>query len=244
MTQSEENYIKGIYHLSQGGKMSISTNALAGQMETKPSSVTDMIKRLSEKGLVHYKKYQGVHLILFVVDQTLFRQALVHYKKYQGVHLTEKGTHQALTVIRKHRLWEVFLVEKLDFTWDEVHEVAEQLEHIESEKLIDRLDDLLDNPDFDPHGDPIPDKQRRFKTREKKLLSTMPVSGHGICLGVKDSSSSFLKFLDKHHIELGKRVEVLYKEPYDQSMEIQIGKRRLQISHQIASNLYIKPNTV
>ena len=219
MTQSEENYIKGIYHLSQGGKMSISTNALAGQMETKPSSVTDMIKRLSEKGLVHYKKYQGVHL-------------------------TEKGTHQALTVIRKHRLWEVFLVEKLDFTWDEVHEVAEQLEHIESEKLIDRLDDLLDNPDFDPHGDPIPDKQRRFKTREKKLLSTMPVSGHGICVGVKDSSSSFLKFLDKHHIELGKRVEVLYKEPYDQSMEIQIGKRRLQISHQIASNLYIKPNTV
>jgi DtxR family Mn-dependent transcriptional regulator len=219
MTQSEENYIKGIYHLSQGGKMSISTNALAGQMETKPSSVTDMIKRLSEKGLVHYKKYQGVHL-------------------------TEKGTHQALTVIRKHRLWEVFLVEKLDFTWDEVHEVAEQLEHIESEKLIDRLDDLLDNPDFDPHGDPIPDKQGRFKTREKKLLSTMPVSGHGICVGVKDSSSSFLKFLDKPHIELGKRVEVLYKEPYDQSMEIQIGKRRLQISHQIASNLYIKPNTV
>jgi len=217
MTHSEENYIKGIYHLSQGGKTSISTNALAGQMDTKPSSVTDMIKRLSEKGLVHYKKYQGVHL-------------------------TEKGAQQALKVIRKHRLWEVFLVEKLDFSWDEVHEVAEQLEHIESEKLIDRLDDLLDNPDFDPHGDPIPDKQGRFKTREKKLLSTMPVSSHGICVGVVDSSSSFLKFLDKHHIELGKRVEVLDKEAYDQSMEILIGERRLQISHQIASNLYIKPN--
>ncbi len=217
MTHSEENYIKGIYHLSQGGKTSISTNALAGQMETKPSSVTDMIKRLSEKGMVHYKKYQGVLL-------------------------TEKGTRQALKVIRKHRLWEVFLVEKLDFTWDEVHEVAEQLEHIDSEKLIDRLDDLLDNPDYDPHGDPIPDKHGKFKTREKKLLSNMPVSSQGICVGVKDSSSSFLKFLDKHHIELGKRVKVLDREPYDHSMEIEIGDRRLQISHQIASNLYIKPN--
>lgn len=217
MTHSEENYIKGIYHLSQGGKTTISTNALAGQMDTKPSSVTDMIKRLSEKGMVHYKKYQGVHL-------------------------TEKGTRQALKVIRKHRLWEVFLVEKLDFTWDEVHEVAEQLEHIDSEKLIDRLDDLLDNPDYDPHGDPIPDKHGRFKTREKKLLSNMPVSSQGICVGVVDSSSSFLKFLDKHHIELGKQVKVLDREPYDHSMEIEIGDRRLQISHQIASNLYIKPN--
>lgn len=217
MTHSEENYIKGIYHLSQGGKTAISTNAIAGQMETKPSSVTDMIKRLSEKGMVHYKKYQGVYL-------------------------TEKGTRQALKVIRKHRLWEVFLVEKLDFTWDEVHEVAEQLEHIDSEKLIDRLDDLLDNPDYDPHGDPIPDKEGRFKTREKKLLSNMPISSQGICVGVKDSSSSFLKFLDKHHIELGKRVKVLDREPYDHSMEVEIGDRRLQISHQIASNLYIKPN--
>ena len=217
MTHSEENYIKGIYHLSQGGKTAISTNALAGQMETKPSSVTDMIKRLSEKGMVHYKKYQGVHL-------------------------TEKGTRQALKVIRKHRLWEVFLVEKLDFTWDEVHEVAEQLEHIDSEKLIDRLDDLLDYPDYDPHGDPIPDKDGRFKIREKILLINMPIFGEGICVGVKDSSSSFLKFLDKHHIELGKPVKVLDKEPYDHSMEIEIGGQRLQISHQIASNLYIKPN--
>ena len=217
MTHSEENYIKGIYHLSQGGKKAISTNALAGQMETKPSSVTDMVKRLSEKDLVHYKKYQGVRL-------------------------TEQGTLEALKVIRKHRLWETFLVEKLDFSWDEVHEVAEQLEHIESEKLIDRLDALLDFPDYDPHGDPIPDKHGRFKTRDKKLLSTMQVPSQGICVGVKDSSASFLKFLDRNHIALGREIQILEKEPYDQSMHVQIGGHTLRISHQIASNLYVKPN--
>lgn len=216
MTNSEENYIKGIYHLSQGGQHSIATSALSEKMETKPSSVTDMVKRLAEKGLLHYKKYQGVRL-------------------------TEQGTVQALKVIRKHRLWEVFLVDKLGFAWDEVHDVAEQLEHIESEMLVDRLDALLNYPDFDPHGDPIPDKKGRFKTREKKLLSAMPAPGKGICVGVKDSSSQFLKFLDKHQIELGKAIEVLEHESFDRSMHIRIGSRKLQISHQIASNLYVKP---
>lgn len=216
MTSSEENYIKGIFHLSQGGQHAITTSALAEKMETKPSSVTDMVKRLSEKGLLHYKKYQGVRL-------------------------TEKGTGHALKVIRKHRLWEVFLVDKLDFAWDQVHEVAEQLEHIESEMLVDRLDALLNFPEFDPHGDPIPDKEGRFKTREKKLLSAMPAMSRGTCVGVKDSSSQFLKFLDKHHIELGNTIEVLEKESFDRSMHIQVGKRKFQISHQIASNLYVKP---
>ncbi len=217
MTHSEENYIKGIYHLSQGGKKAISTNALAGQMETKPSSVTDMVKRLSDKGLVHYKKYQGVRL-------------------------TEQGTRQALKVVRKHRLWETFLVEKLDFSWDEVHEVAEQLEHIESEKLIDRLDALLDFPEYDPHGDPIPDKDGKFKIRDKKLLSNMPVPSQAICVGVRDSSAPFLKFLDRNHIALGREIQILEKEPYDHSMHVQIGGHTLRISHQIASNLYVKPN--
>lgn len=218
MTHSEENYIKGIYHLSQGGKKAISTNSLAAQMETKPSSVTDMVKRLADKKLVHYKKYQGVMP-------------------------TEKGNEMALKVIRKHRLWEAFLVEKLDFNWDEVHQVAEQLEHIESEKLIDRLDALLGYPDFDPHGDPIPDKNGVFKSHEKKLLSNMPVMGEGVCVGVKDSSSPFLKFLDKHHIALGEAIKILDKEEFDHSMQIQVGGQTLQISHQIAANLYIKPNS-
>jgi len=216
MTSSEENYIKGIFHLGLGGQHAITTSALAEKMETKPSSVTDMVKRLSEKGLLHYKKYQGVRL-------------------------TEKGTVHALKVIRKHRLWEVFLVDKLNFAWDQVHEVAEQLEHIESEMLVDRLDALLNFPEFDPQGDPIPDKEGRFKNREKKLLSAMPSQSRGTCVGVKDSSSQFLKFLDKHHIELGNTIEVLEKESFDRSMHIRVGKRKFQISHQIASNLYVKP---
>ena len=216
MTHSEENYLKGIYHLSKGGTVAVATNAIATQMETKPSSVTDMVKRLAEKGLVDYRKYQGVSL-------------------------TESGNRQALRVIRKHRLWEVFLVEKLDFKWDQVHEVAEQLEHIESEMLIDRLDAFLDYPDFDPHGDPIPDKDGVFKTREKKLLSTMGVPSEGIFVGVKDSSATFLRFLDKHRIALGKTVAVLEKEEFDHSMRIRLDGETFRISHQIASNLYIKP---
>ncbi len=217
MTRSEENYIKGIYHLSKSGEQSVSTNALSAHMETKPSSVTDMLKRLSEKSLVDYKKYRGVHL-------------------------TGKGRASALQIIRKHRLWETFLVEKLDFSWDEVHEVAEQLEHIKSEKLINRLDTLLDYPDFDPHGDPIPDRDGVFKTREKKLLSALQEGQSGLCVGVADSSAAYLKFLDKHGIALGDSIRVLEKEAFDQSMKIQIGDREISVSHRIAENLYIKPN--
>lgn len=217
MTHSEENYLKGIYHLSKDGTLEVATNALAGYMETKPSSVTDMLKRLAEKGLVHYRKYQGVSL-------------------------TEAGNRQALRVIRKHRLWEVFLVEKLDFRWDEVHEVAEQLEHIESEQLIDRLDALLNYPDFDPHGDPIPDKEGSFKTREKVLLSSMKASASGILVGVKDSSVPFLQYLDKHGIGLGRRLTVLEREAFDLSMTIGLEGKTLQVSHQIASNLFVKPD--
>ncbi len=217
MTHSEENYLKGIYHLSKDGSLEVATNALAGYMDTKPSSVTDMLKRLADKGLVHYRKYQGVSL-------------------------TEAGNRQALRVIRKHRLWEVFLVEKLDFRWDEVHDVAEQLEHIESEQLIDRLDAMLDFPDFDPHGDPIPDKEGAFKTREKVLLSSLKAQASGILVGVKDSSVPFLQYLDKHEIGLGCRLTVLEKEAFDHSMAIGMEGKKLQISHQIASNLFVKPD--
>lgn len=217
MTRSEENYLKAIFHLGNGEAGSISTNAIAEQMETKPSSVTDMAKKLAEKGLVHYKKYQGISL-------------------------TDDGTRTALSIIRKHRLWEVFLVKKLDFTWDEVHEVAEQLEHIKSEKLIDKIDALLDFPKYDPHGDPIPTKDGKFMERDKQLLSEMPIHAQGVCVGVKDSSAPFLKFLDKNRIALGNTIKILDKEDFDQSLQIQMEGRELRISHQIASNLYVKKN--
>ena len=138
----------------------------------------------------------------------------------------------------KHRLWEVFLVEKLNFSWDEVHEVAEQLEHIKSPKLINQLDALLGFPTHDPHGDPIPDAAGNLKMIDKNLLSTL---SSGICVGVDDSSSEFLRFLDKKGITLGKKITVLEKEDFDDSLSILIEDKKLSISNKIANNLYIKP---
>ncbi|MGB5822020.1 MAG: metal-dependent transcriptional regulator [Saonia sp.] len=215
MTLSEEDYIKAIYHLGKGENTTVSTNAVAEQMATKPSSVTDMVRKLSEKGLVHYKKYKGVSL-------------------------TEHGRMVALSIVRKHRLWEVFLVEKLDFSWDEVHEVAEQLEHIKSEKLVDRLDKHLGFPQVDPHGDPIPSKKGEFKKAVKKLLNEVSIGTSGVCIGVKDSSPPFLKFLDKNDISLGDTVQVLGKEEFDNSLYIRIKGKDIHISNQIAMNLYLK----
>ncbi len=214
-SQSEENYIKSIYHLATNSVKGISTNAIAKKLETKASSVTDMLKKLSDKGLVVYKKYQGVTL-------------------------TEFGIKTAVNIIRKHRLWEVFLVEKLNFSWDEVHEVAEQLEHIKSPKLIDELDVFLGFPKQDPHGDPIPDKEGNFKPIDKRLLTTLSENEKGICVGVNDSSSGFLQFLDKQGISLGVSIEVVEKEPFDGSLVIKVNNKVLSISNKIASNLYIQ----
>ena len=165
-TLSEENYLKAIYHLELVSDKGISTNAIAEQLETKASSVSDMVKKLSDKNVLVYKKYKGVKL-------------------------TDLGKHTAANIVRKHRLWEVFLVEKLNFSWDEVHDVAEQLEHIKSPKLINQIDALLGFPTHDPHGDPIPDKDGNIKIIEKSLLSTLSINESGICVGVDDSSSEF-----------------------------------------------------
>jgi DtxR family Mn-dependent transcriptional regulator len=214
-TLSEENYLKAIYHLESDSKKGISTNAIAKSLETKASSVTDMIKQLSEKEVVLYVKYQGVTL-------------------------TEFRTKTAANIVRKHRLWEVFLVEKLNFSWDEVHDVAEQLEHIKSPKLINQLDAFLGFPTHDPHGDQIPDKEGNVNTVDKILLSTFKKDESGVCVGVNDSSSEFLRFLDKKKITLGKKITVLEKEDFDDSLSIEIDGEKLSISKKIANNLYIK----
>ncbi|WP_296685054.1 metal-dependent transcriptional regulator [Flavobacterium sp.] len=215
MTFSEENYLKTIYHLTTSLSTEISTNAIAEMMETKASSVTDMLKKLAEKDLVHYKKYQGVFL-------------------------TPKGKLAAKMIVRKHRLWEVFLVEKLAFSWDEVHDIAEQLEHIKSEQLINRLDDFLGNPTEDPHGDPIPDANGQIIKVEKQLLSELSEKQSGICVGVKDTSSEFLKYLDKQGIALGSTIEILTKEVFDSSLKIKIDGKEVTISNKIATNLFVK----
>jgi DtxR family Mn-dependent transcriptional regulator len=215
MTFSEENYLKTIYHLTAASGVEVSTNSIAEKMETKASSVTDMLKKLADKELVNYKKYQGVSL-------------------------TEKGKLSAKMIVRKHRLWEVFLVEKLDFSWDEVHDIAEQLEHIKSEQLINKLDDFLGNPTEDPHGDAIPDAHGNILKVEKFLLSELAPNQVGICIGVKDTSPEFLKYLDKQQIALGSRIEFIAKEAFDLSLKIKVDAKELTISHKIASNLYIK----
>jgi DtxR family Mn-dependent transcriptional regulator len=215
MTFSEENYLKAIYHLTTSSEAEVSTNAIAEMMETKASSVTDMLKKLSEKDLINYKKYQGVSL-------------------------TENGKLAAKMIVRKHRLWEVFLVDKLDFSWDEVHDIAEQLEHIKSEQLINKLDDFLGNPTEDPHGDPIPDAQGRIIKVEKQLLSELNEKQVGICVGVKDTSSEFLQYLDKQGIALGSKIECVSKESFDLSLKIKVNERELTISNKIASNLFVK----
>ncbi|MEO8253391.1 MAG: metal-dependent transcriptional regulator [Flavobacterium sp.] len=215
MTFSEENYLKSIYHLTVSTDAEVSTNAIAEMMETKASSVTDMLKKLAEKDLVNYKKYQGVSL-------------------------TDSGKLSAKMIVRKHRLWEVFLVEKLDFSWDEVHDIAEQLEHIKSEKLIDKLDDFLGNPTEDPHGDPIPDANGKIISTEKQLLSELVENQNGICVGVKDTSSEFLKYLDKQEISLGSKIKIVAKESFDLSLKIKLNGQELAISNKIASNIFVK----
>ncbi|AXG73776.1 metal-dependent transcriptional regulator [Flavobacterium arcticum] len=215
MTYSEENYLKVIYHLSTATSKGIATNAIANEMESKPSSVTDMLQKLAEKDLVIYKKYQGVSL-------------------------TDKGRFTALMIVRKHRLWEVFLLEKLDFSWDEVHDVAEQLEHIKSDKLTDKLDEFLDFPTEDPHGDPIPDKEGNIKKVDKKLLSEVEAGKKVICVGVKDSSPAFLQYLDKQQIALGSAIDIVSKEDFDMSLTLRVHDKQLTVSNKIAANLFVK----
>lgn len=215
ITLTEENYIKAIYHLSNNGTLTVNTNAIAEAMKTKASSATDMIKKLSEK------KYAD-------------------YKKYQGVTLTENGKRVAINIIRKHRLWEVFLVEKLNFTWDEVHEVAEHLEHIKSDKLIDELDAFLEHPTHDPHGDPIPDKNGNFHLIDKIVLAKANIGVAYKCVGVDDTSTAFLQYLDSNGIGLGTIITVKYREPYDNSIQIQLKNSEIMVSNSVAKNLYLK----
>jgi DtxR family Mn-dependent transcriptional regulator len=193
----------------------VNTNAIAGMLETKASSVTDMLKKLSDKELVAYQKYQGVSL-------------------------TNKGFHAAKMIVRKHRLWEVFLVEKLDFSWDEVHEIAEELEHIKSETLINRLDQFLGFPECDPHGDPIPNEKGEIKKINKLLLSEVALNKEYLCIGVKNSSSDFLQYLNKQNIALGATFIVKERENYDDTLTVEVNSKMMTMSNKTANNLYVQ----
>ena len=215
-TLSTEDYLKAIYHVSQSSYGAVATTSIAKQIGAKPSSVTDMFKKLSD-------------------------QNLVKYQKYQGVSLTNEGVKTALRIVRKHRLWESFLVSHLNFNWDEVHQVAEQLEHIQSEKLTNELERFLDYPTHDPHGDPIPNRALFMKKYSKILLTELPVNKEGVCIGVKDNSSGFLRYLDRRQIGIGTTLQVLHREDFDDSLHIQAGKSTLMITKKTAENIYVKP---
>ncbi|MEQ8241420.1 MAG: metal-dependent transcriptional regulator [Cyclobacteriaceae bacterium] len=215
LSLTEENYIKSIYHLSADGENAVSTSAISEDIETKPASVTDMVKKLADKGILKYEKYYGVQL-------------------------SNDGKSTALEIIRRHRLWEVFLVEKLGFNWDEVHDVAEQMEHIQSSLLIDRLDDFLGNPIMDPHGDPIPDKDGNIIITPQMPLSELSIGESGKVVNVPDSDPSLLRHLDKIKIKLGSVLKVIDVTEFDKSILIQIDKNHEQyLSDQIAKSLMI-----
>ena len=216
MTYSEENYLKVIYHLSLNQNKGITTNSIANEMESKPSSVTDMVQKLADKGLVIYKKYQGVSL-------------------------TDEGMFTALMIVRKHRLWEVFLLEKLDFSWDEVHEVAEQLEHIQSAKLVDKLEEFLNFPEFDPHGDPIPKANGEMPVIAKKLLSELRAGDTCKVVAVKDTSTLFLQYLEKLQITIGTEIKLIEVIDFDGSIYIQIGDAEPRmVSMKFAESLFVR----
>ena len=215
LSQSEENYLKAIYSLSVHSIKNASTNAIAKKLNTKASSVTDMIQKLSEKELVDYKKYKGTTL-------------------------TKTGLEVSVEIIRKHRLWEVFLVNHLNYNWDEVHDLAEQLEHINSDSLIDRLDNFLGFPTHDPHGDPIPDKNGTIEHHKNIMLSSISENNNCTIVGVKDSSSKFLNCLDNYNMKLGSVLKVLSKEAFDNSIIIEVNGSQTSISHLISKNLFVK----
>ena len=214
LTHSEENYLKTIFHLSLETDKEISTNSIASKINSKPSSVTEMLKKMGDKSLVSYQKYKGVSL-------------------------TELGQKTALKIIRKHRLWEVFLFDKLNFSWDEVHEVAEQLEHVHSDKLTQELDRFLAYPQHDPHGDPIPNRAGFIQYSEKILLSTLEVGDIARFVGVKDSSAVFLQYLDKRNITLGDLLTISFIEAFDHSMHVSINDSNHILSKQTISNIYV-----
>jgi DtxR family Mn-dependent transcriptional regulator len=212
---TEENYLKSIYHLSGDRNLPVQTNAISERMHTKPASVTAMIRKLAEKEFVNYEKYQGVTL-------------------------TKKGVAIAIDVVRKHRLWEVFLVEKLSFKWDEVHDIAEQLEHVNSNQLIERLDAYLAFPRKDPHGDPIPDREGNFEETNLIKLHKLVLGNTGIIVGVSEHSSAFLKHLDQVGLTLGTNISVTEIIDFDGSIELTLENKRTLISREVAKQILIK----
>jgi DtxR family Mn-dependent transcriptional regulator len=216
LTQTEENYLKAIFHLSEEipDKNDAGTNELALHLNVKPATVNDMLKKLKEKKLISYEKYGKISM-------------------------TGAGRLLALEIVRKHRLWETFLCEKLDFSWDEVHEVAEQLEHIQSPKLIEQLDRFLGHPQFDPHGDSIPNAKGELISMAKKLLAEVPEGKWCKVVAIRDDSAQFLQYVAKVGLKMNLKLKVVSREGFDGSMEILVEEKRATVSQKFAENIFV-----
>ncbi len=213
-TQAEENHLKAIFKIAERDGTPVLTNAIAGAMSTAAASVTDMLKRLSDKQLITHEKYKGAQL-------------------------TEEGLHLATNLIRKHRLWETFLVKKLGFAWDQVHELAEQLEHIQSDLLTARLDQFLGFPKFDPHGDPIPNAEGQWEHLDQISLGEMASGERGKLSNVADDFAVFLQYLNQLGLTLGSEIEVLERFVYDHSMRVRIDATVTVLSEKVCQNLFV-----
>jgi len=215
LSLTEENYLKAIYFIGGNTNQLVNTNAIAERLQTKAATVTDMMRKLKQKELIEYQPYKGVRL-------------------------QSTGNKMAISILRKHRLWETFLVEKLDFGWEEVHEIAEQLEHIQSDELTERLAAFLAFPDFDPHGDPIPNKEGVFPRRDNFTLDRVKPNVAVMVQGVKDSSPNFLNYIAKLGIQLGDHLVVRSVEEFDRSLVVEHKGGEYRLSALAAANLYIK----
>lgn len=218
-TNTVENYLKSIFHLSTSSddpqsSLRVPTTHIAEHLGVKSSTVTDMIRKLEERELVSYTKYQGVTL-------------------------TTRGKTMALDIVRKHRLWEVFLVEKLGFGWDEVHDIAEQLEHVQSESLVNRLDDFLGNPAQDPHGDPIPDRDGSLQPVRQQLMATLREGDSAVISGVTEDEPSLLHFLEQHSLQLKTPFAVQQVISFDDSMVLKVADRPVSLSHKMANHIFV-----
>lgn len=217
LSVTEENYLKSLFHLATFNNEleGVGTNELAANLDVKPSSANDMLKKLKVKGFITYEKYGKIFL-------------------------TEVGKKNAIQVVRKHRLWETFLHEKLEFDWDEVHEVAEQLEHIHSEKLIQKLDAFLGFPKIDPHGDPIPNHNGQFDFIPKKRLSEVEIGDYCTILAIKDNSTEFLKLVSEIGVGVDKKIKVISKQPLESTLQILIENKMSIVSFKFAQNIFVK----
>jgi len=213
---SEENYLKAIYSQAKEGLPKITPTSIAEELHNNPASVIDMLKKLSEKKLLNYDKVKGAKL-------------------------TEKGTKIAIEIVRKHRLWEVFLLEKLGYSWGEVHDIAEQLEHIHHEDLADRLDKFLGYPNYDPHGDPIPDKNGKVPPTKWQPLSDVEIGKKVKVMNVDDNSPDLLKYLDKQEIGLNSIIRVKEIQNFDKSLLIELkGKKEIYLSPEVSRKIFVE----